>query len=65
MKVSDVRELGDRDLTAQLEEAHRELFNLRIRLSTMQLKNHREVRAVKKKIARINTVIRERELGIS
>ncbi|MDY6835828.1 MAG: 50S ribosomal protein L29 [Chloroflexota bacterium] len=65
MKVSDVRGFSDRDLIVQLDEAHRDLFNLRIRLSTMQLKNHREVRAVKKNIARINTVIRERELGIS
>lgn len=60
-----MRGFSDRDLIVQLDEAHRDLFNLRIRLSTMQLKNHREVRAVKKNIARINTVIRERELGIS
>lgn len=61
--AEDLRVLSDDDLAKQLEEAHRELFNLRFRLATKQLTNHREVRSVKKKIARLKTIIRERELG--
>ncbi len=64
MKVKDFRALNATDLAKQLEESHEELFNLRFRLATKQLVNHRELRAVKKKIARLNTVIKEKELGI-
>ncbi len=64
MKVEEFRALNHEDMAKQLEEAHQELFNLRFRLTTRQLVNHREVRAVKKKIARLKTIIRERELGI-
>ncbi len=52
------------DLNNQLEESHQELFNLRFRLTTKQLVNHREVRRVKKKIARLKTLLAEKELGI-
>ena len=64
MKVDEFRALGPEDLAKQLEEAHQELFNLRFRLATRQLVNHRELPMVKKKIARLKTIIRERELGI-
>ena len=64
MKVKELRSGTNEDLAKQLEEAHEELFNLRFRLATKQLVNHRELRNTKKKIARINTIIRERELGI-
>ena len=64
MKVDEFRALGSEDLAKQLEEAHQELFNLRFRLATRQLVNHRELPMVKKKIARLKTIIRERELGI-
>jgi large subunit ribosomal protein L29 len=64
-KAEELRRLGVPELTKQLEEAHQELFNLRFRLATMQLKNHREVRHVKKNIARINTILKEKELGLS
>ena len=64
MNVKDYRELSDADLAKQLEEAHQELFNLRFRVSTKQLVNHRELRNVSKNIARIKTLQRERELGI-
>lgn len=63
MKLTEIRALGDAELTKRLEEAHQELFNLRFKLATRQLVNHREIPRVKKKIARINTIIRERELG--
>lgn len=64
MKITEFRALNSDELGKQLEEAHQELFNLRFRLSTRQLVNHREVRMVKKKIAILKTIIRERELGI-
>jgi len=63
-KVKETRELGTDELKKQLEETHQELFNLRFRLSTKQLVNHRELRRVKRKIARINTLITEKEMGI-
>ncbi len=55
--------MSDEELSRQVEEAHRELFNLRFRLATKQLANHREVRSVKKRIARLKTIMRERELS--
>ncbi len=64
MKLDEIRALGDVELKKRLEEAHQELFNLRFRASTRQLANHREIPKVKKRIARMKTVIRERELGI-
>ena len=64
MKIDEFRALNADELVKQLEEAHQELFNLRFRLSTRQLVNHREIRRVKRKIARLNTLKRERELGI-
>jgi large subunit ribosomal protein L29 len=51
-------------LKKALNDAHQELFNLRLRLSTKQLVNHREVRRVKRVIARLETLVREKELGI-
>lgn len=63
-KVKETRESSPEELKKQLEETHQELFNLRFRLTTKQLVNHREVRRVKRKIARIKTLITEKELGI-
>ena len=65
MKVSEIRALSSEDLAKRLEEAHQELFNLRFRLATKQLVNHREIPRVKKEIARLKTVMREQELGIN
>lgn len=64
MKVDEVRALADAELLKRLGEARQELFNLKIRLSTRQLANHRELPKVKKKIARMETILKERELGI-
>ena len=61
MRAKEIRELGTEELRKQLEEAHRELFNLRFRLATRQLANHRELPKVKKTIARMHTVLRQRE----
>ncbi|MFA5316382.1 MAG: 50S ribosomal protein L29 [Dehalococcoidales bacterium] len=63
MKLEEIRALNDLELKKQLEEAHQELFNLRFRLATKQLVNHRELPRVKREIARLNTIIRERELA--
>jgi large subunit ribosomal protein L29 len=64
-KLDDIRNLDIQGLQKQLEDARQELFNLRFRLSTKQLVNHREVRRVKRNIARIKTLIKEKELGVS
>ncbi|OGN95028.1 MAG: 50S ribosomal protein L29 [Chloroflexi bacterium RBG_13_50_10] len=64
MKIDEVRSLGDAELLKRLDEARQELFNIKLRMATRQLANHREFPKVKKKIARIETIIREREYGI-
>ena len=60
----ELDELNDVDLETRLREAKEELFNLRFQAATGQLESHGRLRAVKKDIARIYTVVRERELGI-
>ena len=64
MKVSEIRALSDDELDKRLEESRKELFELRFRLSTRQLVNHRELPRVKAEIARLLTIKTERELGI-
>ncbi|MBB1018951.1 50S ribosomal protein L29 [Dietzia sp. DQ11-71] len=61
----ELRELDADALTARLREAKEELFNLRFQMATGQLTNNRRLRVVRHDIARIYTVIRERELGLS
>ena len=63
MKPEKIRALSPQELARQLEEAHQELFNLRFRLATKQLTNYNEVHRVRKSIARMKTIIRERELA--
>lgn len=63
MKAEEIRALNDEELAKALEAAHQELFHFRFRLTTRQLVNHREIPRVKKDIARLKTIIRERELG--
>jgi len=63
LEASEIRTLNNEELLTKLKEAHEELFNLRFRLATRQLENHREIPRVKKRIARIETILRERELG--
>ena len=62
--VAPMRELEDDELATKLREAKEELFNLRFQAATGQLESHGRLRTVKKDIARIYTVVRERELGI-
>ena len=64
MRVEEIRALNSEELVKQLEAARKELFDLRFRLATRQLVNHREIRRVKKEIARLQTIMKERELGI-
>ena len=65
IKPSELRELSDEDLVTRLREAKAELFNLRVQGATGQLDNHRRLQTVRKDIARIYTIMRERELGLS
>jgi len=64
VKVKEIRDLKPEEMVKQLETAHQELFELRFKASTRQLVNHREIRRIKKTIARLLTVMREKELGI-
>ncbi len=64
-KPAELRGLEDSELLTKLREAKEELFNLRFQAATGQLENHGRLRAVRKDIARIYTIMRERELGIT
>jgi len=64
VKAHELDEMNNTDLEARLREAKEELFNLRFQAATGQLESHGRLRTVKKDIARIYTVVRERELGI-
>mgnify|MGYP002652714670 CR=1 FL=1 len=61
----ELRELSAEELTTRLHEAKEELFNLRFQMATGQLDNNRRLRTVRHEIARVYTVLRERELGLS
>ena len=63
--ATEYRSLETEDLVEKLQEAKEELFNLRFQAATGQLENHGRLLAVRKDIARIYTVLRERELGIT
>ena len=63
MKVKDIREMTTEELNVKLFDLKKELFNLRFRNATNQLDNPLEIANVKKTIARVKTVIRERELN--
>jgi large subunit ribosomal protein L29 len=64
-KPAELRELSEEDLVARLREAKAELFNLRVQGATGQLDNNRRLQVIRKEIARIYTIMRERELGLS
>ncbi len=64
MKAEEIRAISPEEVVKQLEAAHRELIDLRFRAATKQLANHREIPRVRRKIARMKTIIAERELGI-
>jgi large subunit ribosomal protein L29 len=62
---NELRELRLEELTTKLREAKAELFNLRVQSATGQLDNNRRLQVVRREIARIYTIMRERELGLS
>jgi large subunit ribosomal protein L29 len=64
LAAADLRTSTEDELEVKLAEAKIELFNLRFQAATGQLESHGRLRAVRKEIARIYTVKRERELGI-
>ena len=61
----ELRELSELDLVTRLREAKAELFNLRVQGATGQLDNTGRLRVIRREIARIYTIMRERELGLS
>ncbi len=63
MRVHDVRELNDDQLREELTKAYREYQNLRFRMTTNQLPDTNQPKFVRKSIARLRTVMKERELG--
>lgn len=63
--AGELRELTEEELVERLRESKEELFNLRFQLATGQLANNRRLRAVRQQIARVYTVLRERELGLA
>ena len=65
MEIDDIRAMNDDELSEELNATRRELMNLRFRAATMQLANVFDIRKARKRIARINTVLRERQLAKS
>jgi large subunit ribosomal protein L29 len=63
MEIDDLRALTNAELAEELEESRRGLMNLRFRDATMQLANVREIKKLRKRIARMNTLMRERQLA--
>jgi len=63
--AAELRELGAEELVNRLREAKAELFNRRVQSATGQLDNNRRLQVVRRDIARIYTIMRERELGLS
>ena len=65
VQAAELRELSDEELVTRLREAKAELFNLRVQAATGQLENHGRLQVIRREIARIYTIMRERELGLS
>jgi len=63
MIANEIRNFSTTDLLTRIDELKTELFNLRFQLATGQLENTARIKQVKKDIARMKTIIRERELN--
>lgn len=63
MRSSEIRNLSQTELARRLDEAHQEMFNLRFQRSIGQLKNTARLSQVRREIARLRTILRERELA--
>lgn len=64
MKAEEARALSDEEIRKKLEDSDKELLNLSIRVASRQLVNHRELVKIKRDVARLKTILRERELDI-
>lgn len=64
MKTKDIRQMSSEELAKKVNELKNELFNLRFQLATGQLDNTSTIKSVKKDIARVKTIQRERELNV-
>jgi large subunit ribosomal protein L29 len=65
MKANELRELTTAEIESKVKSLKEELFNLRFQLATGQLENTARIREVRKSIARMKTVIREREISVN
>ena len=65
MKIQDIRDLSTQELEDKIKDLKEELFNLRFQLAINQLENPMRIVSVKKDIARVKTVLKEKELGIN
>jgi large subunit ribosomal protein L29 len=65
LTAANLRAMSDADLVEELHKAKEGLFNLRFQAATGQLESHGRLKAVRRDIARIYTIMRERELGIT
>ena len=63
MKAAEWRDLGDDELRGKLRELQEELFNLRFQLATGQIENVGRIRTVRREIARLQTILRQRQLA--
>jgi large subunit ribosomal protein L29 len=63
MKAEEIREFENSEITARLGELREELFRLKFKSATMQLENPRLIRNIRRDIARLETILRERELA--
>jgi large subunit ribosomal protein L29 len=63
MEIDDLKAMTDEELAEELGESERALMNLRFRVATMQIANVNEIRKMRKRIARIHTLARQRELA--
>lgn len=64
MKAKEIRQMSEKELDTKLSDLKSELFNLRFQLATGQLDNPMSIKKVRKDIARVKTIVRERELGL-
>ena len=65
MKIQDIRDLSTQELEDKIKDLKEELFNLRFQNATNQLDSPKRIASVKKDIARVKTVLKEKELGIN
>lgn len=65
MKIQDIRDLSTQELEDKIRDLKEELFNLRFQNATNQLDNPMRIVSVKKDIAKVKTVLKEKELGIN